>query len=269
MTPPRRRIHVTPVVLVVLAATLAAAPAQEDCPPQSRSPQCVDSTDEGDTTPGGGSQAPDNSQTPDRGQAPPTPPGQEADAEAEEPSDPQPDRGADTPPTGPTDGAPTSPSRPSRPSRPTSPEVASDGAPGTDDPSLPADEGAVEEPVPPPPPDLGARRVLATRLSRGPAGPQLAVGVEETRARGVDGGWTVTVTGTSGIDTAVGARSRRPEGPVGLIVGRTPRSADAPPGFTVVGQRSSTVYDASYHGVLPMGPPPVGTPTVITVTLFQ
>lgn len=267
MTAPLRWLRVAPALLVVLAATLAAAPAQEDCPPQSRSPQCAGSPDDGDTTSGGGStQTPDSAQTPDRGQAPTTPPGQEPDSAPEEPTDPRPDRGTNGPSTGTADEAPTSPSRPPRR---TTPEPPSDGASGADDPATSGGEGSADAAVPAPPPDLGARRVLATQLTVGPAGVQVAVDVEEARARGVDGGWTVTITGAPGVDTTVDARSRRPDGPVGLIIGRTPQHVGAPRGFTVVGQRSTTVYDASYSGRLPFDPSRADGPAVITVTLFQ
>ncbi|MBW3619113.1 MAG: hypothetical protein KY461_02620 [Actinobacteria bacterium] len=134
-------------------------------------------------------------------------------------------------------------------------------------------DGDTGAPIPPPPPDLGARRILTTRLMTSLDGRSVAVAlaVEEARALGVDGGWTVTVTGPShgsAAALAVGARPTRPDGDVGLIIGRTHVAAGAM-GFTVVGQRSTTVYDATYDGVVPVGPFREGTPPVITVTLFQ
>lgn len=268
-------VRAVPAVLVVLAATLAAAPPQaEDCPPQSRSPQCV----EGPAPAGDDDVSSGSGQTPEeRGQAPSTPPGQEPAPTTdgtqpggtdEQPSPTRPDGGGSRP-EAPED---PDPPRSSTPDRVTDDgwTVADEHAGDEDDADAEDDdEGEVVPDIPAPPPDLGARRVLATRVSRGPAGLEVVIDVEEARARGVDGGWTVTVAGATVGATAVDAWARDPDGPVGLIVGRTPRTVGAPAGFTVLGQRSTTVYDARYSALIPGGPSPTDAPPVITVTLFQ
>lgn len=254
--------------VALLVAAVAAAPVQDtvSCPEKSQSPQCV--SDEP------AAPAPAEEETrPAPTQRPTTPPGRATEPASEDTAstpapgrddDPQPTRGSDqpAPTTAPSTGPGTRPSTgardittPPRPSR--SPDATT--PPGQ---SIADEETGA--PIPPPPPDLGARRVLGSRFVQGATGLELAIEVVEARARGVDGGWTVTVAGGDAPAALVRARPHLPAGPVGLIIGRD--LIGSTPGFTVVGQRSTTVYDADYLGVMPLADE---VPSVITVTLFQ
>lgn len=250
-----------PALTAVLVTTIGAAPAQTECPPQSNAPQCAGEDPAPAAEPG---------DQPTRGERPTTPPGQGQEPATREPAptqppDPRPDNGADRD----TDTTPGSP--PGTTSGTTSDPAggSSGGRPGRDDTAARPTDAETGEPIPPPPPDLGPRRVLVTRLAHGPAGPRLEIDVAETRARGVDGGWTVTISGPDAVATVVDARARRPDGPVGLAIGRVPSGPGGSSGFSVVGQRSTTVYDADYGGRMPLAPLLPSPPPVIVVTLFQ
>jgi hypothetical protein len=96
------------------------------------------------------------------------------------------------------------------------------------------------------------------------------VRVIEERARGVDSGWTVTVTGApAAAPLQVRSRPFEDAAQSGVLLAGDVFGGAAPgPLFTVVGQRSTDAYDAVYTGILALRP--VGeAPTTITVTLFQ
>lgn len=153
-----------------------------------------------------------------------------------------------------------------------------------EEPAAPADSSTPSQPpassvAPPPeddtqeqqsPPDLGAVRTLTSRFQRVPgSGSSLEVVVDERRAGGVDGGWSVTV---QVADAALGAPDASVQpGSISPGVprpGRAGEVSDVLTLFTVVGQRSEQEYDASYRGSVLVGARDTLVPT-ITVTLFQ
>lgn len=163
--------------------------------------------------------------------------------------------------------APTQP--PGQVRREPAPDATSPNPPGTQPaPAVvpEADDDVTENA----PPDLGPLRVLHARTTTATDGSAaLEVVVDEHRAGGVDGGWTVTVD----VDGAAlsGAADAWVD-PVSTSAGvaRAGR-VGGQPGFgtlfTVVGQRSEQRYEATYGGRVALELA-ASRPTV-TVTLFQ
>lgn len=244
--------------MTALAVTVAVAPtasAQDPaCPPNSRSQRC-----DPDAAPRGGRQDQPGRPPEEPGpEQPPAPPRQDRPEAPGPPSQPQPQPpGPVTPPRVPGDPAPQTPVPPRE----------------TPDPGTDASGLDTSGPPRSAPPDLGSRRTLRTRVlpPGDDGGPRVRVRVIEERARGIDGGWTVTVDGARpDADPVVRSRARSGAAQAGVVLTRPSLGHDRYRSlFTVVGQRSSDEYDAVYTGWLPLAETGDQPTTTITVTLFQ
>lgn len=230
MRPERRwRVTVAALAVVLLAALVGSAAAQDNCPPTSNNPACQDGDSED--------------------------PGDQADPPAEEPTERSPihTETEEEPPPAEDDGS----------------DAATDGS----SPGDPETDGASEE-APPPPPDLGPRRIVSSRFAPDGTAVDLRVVVDERDARGVDGGWTITVTvdGVPGLLHVVGLQPPREA----RTVARSATGQFALDGpqrlFGVFGQTSAERYAGRYvaRGSLELDTDgSEQEPPTITITLFQ
>ncbi|MDX1620064.1 MAG: hypothetical protein R3320_03680 [Nitriliruptorales bacterium] len=248
-------------VAVLVAATLvllgvlapASGAVQQDttsCPPTSNSPACTGGEEPGD----------------------PQPP---AEPPAEQPQDSSPihqepvEEPANEPVQEPGSSTGTS-------SGSSGSGGSSSGSTG-DAPTSEDEDAAAEQQAPPPPPDLGPQRTFSSRWRPAEAAMEVEVVVDERDARGVDGGWTITVV-LDGFPGGLDVTQVRPapntnavlRAPDGVFERGAPQRL-----FTVFGQSSQQRYAGRYlaRGTVDLGSREGGPATadapVVVITLFQ